>query len=304
MPGIVIAALIATLLALAIIGPLILRHTPVEERGRLLVIWALHLPMCAAASHFLRQPLDAQLVSWLGMGSGAHRFLTTFYAPLTEEPAKLWLLLTPWLLSRLNRENSLRHGMTIGLGFGVGELWLIAYWVTLNPSLSGAPWFAFIGFIQERIMVCVMHGVFTSAALRTIRAAPVRSVLFAMLLHYTGNFPIYLSQVRIPPLPPVVWQLVLVLWVMFYFVAMLAVVGWLYPDLGGMRQFLRARAQCPECGFIYPRLWLANLNVRMRYLITGWKRVYNRYERCPNCKKFHWAPTCPDDLPPDSKPAA
>ena len=53
----------------------------------------------------------------LGPDSAVFAGLDTLFAPLTEEPAKFWLLLVPWFLRRLRKENAPHLGMAIGLGF-------------------------------------------------------------------------------------------------------------------------------------------------------------------------------------------
>src|SRR5262249_34695729 len=154
-----------------------------------------HLPMAAVSFYLVRLPLDHWLVGTLGAGSLAHTVWGTLKAPLTEEPAKLWLLLAPWFRSRLRDENVPRLGLAIGLGFGVGEAWVVALLFSSDPRVSGLPWFEFgslSGYVVERIMGCVLHGAFTATALHFIRRAPGRAVLLAMGLHFLGNFPIFL----------------------------------------------------------------------------------------------------------------
>jgi hypothetical protein len=59
----------------------------------------------------------------LGADSRAFAVFDTCFAPLTEEPAKLWLLLVPAFVGRLRKENAPGVAMAIGLGFGLGEAW-------------------------------------------------------------------------------------------------------------------------------------------------------------------------------------
>jgi hypothetical protein len=296
MPGIYIAAIITTTLALAIGGRFILLGATKGERKFIIALVALHLPMCALAFHYLREPLDGCIQKLLGGNHAAYQFARTFYAPLTEEPVKLWLLFVPSFLATLNRENALCRAMAIGLGFGVGEMWFLASLNAQNPHIARIPWWALQGFLQERFMVCFMHGVFTCAALRTFREKPVCSVLFAMTLHYIGNFPIFLAQINVLPLGRN-WQVVLVLWVMFYFLAMLALLARFYPDVGGIRKFLHVRGQCPECGFGFPRSRLENFNIRCRQLLFGCSIGHNiSLRRCPNCKRWHREKTFTEDI--------
>lgn len=100
MQGIYITAIITTSLSLAVIGSIIFWRSPREERSFLSVVILSEIPMCALAFYFIRLPLDGWLRTLLGLQSGIYKFLTTLYAPITEEPAKLWILLIPWFLKK------------------------------------------------------------------------------------------------------------------------------------------------------------------------------------------------------------
>lgn len=231
MKGIYVAAIITTALSLTIIGSFILRKSPKKEWPILVAAMLLQIPMCAAAFYFIRLPLDKFLQGFLGQGSGIYTFLTTLYAPITEEPIKLWILLIPWFISKLNGKNAVRIAMAIGLGFGVGEMWFVAAQLAKYPQIASLPWYSLGGYISERFMVCVIHGAFTAVALRQFRKAFIMGVLAAIFLHFIGNFPIYLAGNNFWSLGKSTWQVILLLWVPFYFLAMVALLAYFaYKD--------------------------------------------------------------------------
>jgi hypothetical protein len=275
--GIWIAASLVTIIALGIIGGGLFARASGEERRFLGLLTFLHLPMCAIAFHGVRMPLDRFVRDALGTGD-FYRFVTIFYAPLTEEPAKLWVLLIPILASRITRANALRAAFAIGLGFGIGEAWLVASWIAGDARYAVMPWHQFGGYIGERLMVAVLHGCFTATAFRSIREKPARSILFAMFLHYLGNFPIYVA--RLDPLgfgkDP--WMALLTAWVPLYLAALALFLVWWYGlALDDLRVTLNGRAECPSCGAVYVRPIFYALN-----------SFTTRYERCPACRRWHW----------------
>src|SRR5882724_3658916 len=95
MPGIYLTAILTTAVAAAIFGTL-LHHLRLPANERLLwLAAALVLPLQPLAFYFVRLPLDHWLVAHFGSASAIYQWLTSLYAPLTEEPAKLVPLLIP-----------------------------------------------------------------------------------------------------------------------------------------------------------------------------------------------------------------
>ena len=177
MDGIYIAAIIVTFLSVATIGGILLWKSPRKEYPLLVSAFLLLLPMSPMAFYLVRLPLDGWLQGLLGRTSETYERLSALlFAPITEEPIKLWILLIPWFLSRLDSKNTIRLAMVIGLGFGVGEIWFLATELAKNPRIASLPWYMLGGYMQERFMVCVMHGVFTAVALRQVRKALILGV--------------------------------------------------------------------------------------------------------------------------------
>lgn len=195
-PGIIIAALVTTLVCLGVIGGVLFMSWPRPARRSLALILVLQLPMCALAYYGVRTPIRHLIETHVDPAAPAYVLASTLYAPLTEEPAKLWLLLLPWFRRQVTPKTAVRLGMAIGLGFGVGELWFLAELLSRKPEFAALPWYAFGGFFNERFMVCFCHGVFTTTALRAFPHAPLRGFFGATGLHLIGNFPLALAAIR------------------------------------------------------------------------------------------------------------
>lgn len=236
MHSIYIAAIIPTLLGLGIIGGLLWWLSLKEERKLLALIVLLELPLCAFAYYLIRQPLDALLQRAISPFSDGYRLLTTWYAPLTEEWVKLLVLLIPAVFRKIDRSNFLLFAVAIGLGFGIGELWFLAYEFSKVPVFSSLSWYSFSGFMQERFLVLVMHAAFTGAALLFFRKKRFMvGFLIAVLLHYIANFPIFLAAISFGGLSTGDWKTILLIWTQFYFLAMV-----------GFLAFLLIKVQTPE----------------------------------------------------------
>ncbi len=224
MAGIYIAGLIAVAMALAAVGAIL----AVFDRRRwwlYALLLLVELPMSAAAFYYLRVPLDGWVKTLIAERE-AYAFVTTFYAPLTEEPAKLWPLLMPLVWRRLALSNALAIALALGAGFGIGEIGFLADRVAQSPAMAKLPWGAFLPFILERVLVCVWHAGFVAvtvyAAARRPALVPL-AVLGSMALHFVGNFPIYLGARNAFALGREAWQLALFAWTLVYTMAMAAV---------------------------------------------------------------------------------
>jgi hypothetical protein len=274
--GIFIAAILTTGIALAIFGTL-LRRLKQPANGRLLLLAALiALPLEPAAFYFVRVPLDHWLTGMLGSNSPTLRWLVTLYAPVTEELAKLVPLLIPAIRRDLRRENFGRYALAIGLGFAIGEMWFLAEAVSRIPALAGTPFYKFGGYFGERLMTCVFHSVFVGAALWGWRRNFGLGVLGAMVLHWLGNFPIFLLSWNAGGMGPAFWGAVVQAWIVLYFIGALALFSYFLLGRISPGRLFYGRRKCPECGAVYDApLFSVNL-------------VTRRYERCPQCRHWHF----------------
>lgn len=276
MPGIYLTAVLTTAAALAIFGTLIhLLRLPAKER--LLCLAAiLALPLQPLAFYYVRVPLDHGLVAHLGSGSVAYTWLATCYAPLTEEPAKLLVLLIPAIRRDIRAENFVRYALAIGVGFAIGEMWFLANRLAHNPTIAALPFYQLGGYFEERLMVCVFHSAFLAVALWQLRRRFALGVAGAMALHWLGNFPISLMNWNVFGLGHTVWSSVVEVWLMFYFVAAIVLLYYLGSGRVVPGKLFYGMRNCPECHSDYPAPLL------------GLNFGPTRYERCPHCQHWHW----------------
>jgi hypothetical protein len=277
MPGIYIAAALAGALALAAIGTFLLKGASAEERRLYAALLILQLPMSWFTFQYVRVPLDA----WLRIAIAdreLYTIVTLFYAPVTEELAKLWPVLLPWVWRRLVPATAVRIALALGLGFGLGEIAFLADRLARVPTMAPLPWYHFGGFVTERIAVCVWHSAFTAvvvfAAARAAVLLPL-GFLGAAVLHFVGNLPIYLASRRVFGLTQEYWQLALFGWTMIYTIA-LALLLFLITRATGTRFLAASKRKCRFCGAEY-KAPIMGLN------LGAW-----RYERCSSCGKSQW----------------
>ena len=205
MPQIYIMAVITLLISLALWGGLIYLLTGHEKRYFWLLI--LGLPLSAIANLLLKRPAiilvgqSFHVQPGLGLESPAW-FLAfmVLITPLVEEPIKVLplLLRRAWKLVT-SQTSALWVGFVLGISFGLGEAALIAYGVAQNNAYASLPWYAFTGFLNERIMACFAHGVFTALLLTGMQQGG-RSISYGLLaaigLHLFLNVPAVLYQFK------------------------------------------------------------------------------------------------------------
>lgn len=281
-PDLYIAASITTLLAILIIGSTLIYRSKGERKFIILLI-LLELPMCAIVYEFVRLPLDSLLRELIGDTSNIYQFVKAIYAPITEEPAKLWPLLIPWFYRRISSKNIIRVAFALALGFGIGEAWLVASFMLKNPDIASLHWYTLNGYIGERFFVCILHAAFTGVAIRwiVVHKSVFKGLFFAMLLHFTVNFPIFLSGKNLFNLGKENWRMLLIIWMQLWALITICIFVLLTPGSKDKKWFkktfmtFKAKIRCPGCKEIYRRP------------VLGIALINSSYERCPLCKKWH-----------------
>jgi hypothetical protein len=278
------AAILTIALGLAIFVPILRLLTARGERWLAAACLVATLPMSWAMYHGVRLPLDGWLKATLGEGDGLG-WIRTAYAPLTEEPAKLWPLLLPWVRRGITRENVGRMALALGVGFALGEVVLVAQLIAVHqPDVAKMPWYLLGGFIWERLATCVVHSGMTALALTLWRrrSQPLLGLLLAMLAHYLVNFPISMSRWGWLGSNKTLAMLLLSGWVGLAFLLALAGLAWLQYGRSRFGALFYGSAVCPGCRQPYERsLWGLNLGPS------------RRYEKCPHCRKWHWTERAP-----------
>jgi len=203
MPQIYIMAVITLVVSLVLWGGLIYLFTGHQKRYFWLLV--LGLPLSAIANLFLKRPAIILVGQTFhvqpGLGLESPTWFLAFMVlitPLVEEPIKvLPLLLRPAWKMVTSRASALWTGFALGVSFGLGEAAFIAHGVAQNDAYASLPWYAFTGFLNERIMACFAHGVFT-AVLLTGMQRKGRSLLYGLFaalgLHLFLNAPAVMYQ--------------------------------------------------------------------------------------------------------------
>ncbi len=282
-----IAATITAIVALTITVAMLLWISNKEERPVVLLCLVCTAPMCWLMYHCVRVPLDGLLVSWLGDGA-AMSWIRTAYAPITEEPAKLWPLLLPFVRKAITTGNISKFALALGGGFAIGEVLTVAGLIhDKSPEIAALPWYQLGGFMQERIMTCVIHPGMTVVALWLLRNHNnfFGGLLAAMTVHYLANFPIAMARQGWLGTNVVIVQSILVLWVMFCAVAAFGILFYLRGNSRKAGTLFFGEAICPSCKTRYERSLLKGANFGFSL----------RYEPCPACNKWHWTRRAPEE---------
>jgi hypothetical protein len=205
MPQIYIMAVITLVVSLALWGGLTYLFTGHQKRYFWLLL--LGLPLSAVANLFLK-PQAIIAVGHAahvqpGLGLAAPIWFLGFkvlVTPLVEEGIKVapLLLRSAWRMV-ISRVRALWVGFILGVSFGLGEAGFIAYAVAQNDVYDSLPWYAFTGFLNERIMACFVHGVLTAILVIGMQRGG-RYILYGYLtavgLHLFLNAPTVMYQVK------------------------------------------------------------------------------------------------------------
>ncbi len=168
MPGIYIMAVITFVLSAAFWGAMIYLFAGRTRRFLWLVVPA--LPLSWIVNNYVKASValvigqTAGIPQRLGLARPVwFTFVLFMLTPVLEELTKAIPLLLPWA-RRLMQDAyaAFWTGMTLGLGFGLGEIFFVAWADAHVPAYAALPWYMLTGFLSERVMVCFAHGVMTS----------------------------------------------------------------------------------------------------------------------------------------------
>lgn len=276
MPGIYISAIITIATVLSLASLVIIKRLSLRDRV-FAFIWMILAGLAFFGAYYLmRLPVDRVINPLMQIDPTNYRWIASLYAPLTEEPAK-WIVIIPLLLlGRITANNKGAWALSLGIGFGIGEILFLAQSVAANPFSAGLPWYYSSGFILERLMVCIIHSGFFLIAIEAILSRKYWVILLAPVLHWLLNFPIFLS-VQFPFSDGgVLWSQLLWMWITLFMICSLILLSSRLFSTPSAKVSILGKAICPECNTLYVRPW------------RGINRIGKRYERCPNCKKSHW----------------
>ncbi len=206
MPPIYIMAVITLAASTAMWGGLIYALSGRAKR----YLWLLlpGLPLSAFVNLLIKKPLivwvgeTANIVPNLGLATPLWFIILLWLVPpITEEAIKLTPLLLPWARQRLySRAGALWTGTALGVGFGLGEAMFLAYGIAQSAQYTAYPWYAFTGYLGERLIVCFCHGIMTAVVVTGLQQGKWRALtgcLAAMGLHALINVGAVLAQLDV-----------------------------------------------------------------------------------------------------------
>jgi uncharacterized membrane protein YhfC len=163
--GIYIAAAISTVLGIWFYRTLARQFAKLNRD--LLIIFGIALPLSPVVNLLVKRPLINYLRSVWGFGSSPHLWPWWFalialgIVGVSEESIKLLPLL--WRPARarvVERSGVAALAMVIGLAFGIGEAWFIAWGIhRTQPQIAQLPFYKLTGFIGERVLAMVIHSI-------------------------------------------------------------------------------------------------------------------------------------------------
>jgi uncharacterized membrane protein len=176
------------------------------------LLWLLlpGLPLSAFANLVVKRPL----VLWLGEigqvepGQGLATPLwfilaLSLVSPVTEEAIKVLPLLLPAVRRQVDSLGSaVWVGLALGISFGLGEAAYLAYNVAQAPEYAEVPWYAFTGYLSERLVVSLVHGLLTMLVVVGLWRGGWRTLggyLVAVLMHLVVNLGAILYQLDVIP---------------------------------------------------------------------------------------------------------
>ena len=202
--AIYIAALIATATSALLWGGLV--YWLSKRKWMYLALMLITLPFSAIVNLWIKKPVCEFLLSSLDISELSMTspvwFLVfvLFLSPVTEEAVKLSPLLAKQVRRMIDRSSALWTGMGLGMGFGIGEIWYLAWGFSMVPGLTGYPFYYFGGFIWERVTVVFIHGVMTAVAVTAFTKRGkglLTGYIGAVFLHAFTNIGAMLYQTRL-----------------------------------------------------------------------------------------------------------
>jgi len=199
-----IAALIATATSALLWGGLAYWFS--KRKWMYLALMLITLPFSAIVNLWIKKPVYEFLLSSLDISELSMTspvwFLVfvLFLSPVTEEAVKLSPLLAKQVRRMIDRSSALWTGMGLGMGFGIGEIWYLAWGFSMVPGLAGYPFYYFGGFIWERVTVVFIHGVMTAVAVTAFTKRGkglLTGYIGAVFLHAFTNIGAMLYQTRL-----------------------------------------------------------------------------------------------------------
>jgi len=203
--GIYIAALIATVISMLLWGGLV--YWLSGSKRVYFALMLMNLPLSAIVNLYIKKPMYETLTSLLKVppilditSPWWFLLLIHFLPPISEEAIKLSPLIAGRVRNIVNKSSALWMGMAFGMGFGIGEIWYLAWRISMMPEYAEYPFYYFGGFIGERIIAVFIHGVMTAIAVIRFmngRGGLLVGYIWAVLFHAFANVGAMLYQIKV-----------------------------------------------------------------------------------------------------------
>ncbi len=162
-------ALFATFLAYALFLFLAKEWLGMEVK-KVLGFSALTMVLCPAVNLLIKKPLLGAALTALNFKSEPQFWqlwflgVSLFLAPITEEAIKILPMISKAMRRHLLPEwRAYGTGFALGFGFGIGEIWYLAWGFTQKmPELANGPLFQLFGFLGERFLASFVHAFLTA----------------------------------------------------------------------------------------------------------------------------------------------
>ncbi|MEM1986280.1 MAG: PrsW family glutamic-type intramembrane protease [Nitrososphaeria archaeon] len=203
MHGIFVAAIITTIISIILWGGILYWLSKGSKYFKFVLIT---VPFSAIVNLFIKKPVYELALYYFNISPKLNvstplffLIFVLFLSPITEEAIKLLPLIVGRFRRFLSPYSALWIGFALGVGFGLGEIWYLAWNFSMVPEFAGYPFYYFTGFMSERMIVVFIHGVMTSVAVVNLLKGwkgGLFGYIYAVLLHALTNFGAFLYQIQ------------------------------------------------------------------------------------------------------------
>lgn len=206
--GLYIAAGIITVISLVALGSYL--YWGIRKERKFFLLVGFSLPFSFIVNQFVKEPIGASLQELFHLTRDWRNspwwflVILLFISPFTEEAIKLFPVLVTPIKKRLRSySEAFGVGFALGLGFGIGEIWYIAWSIfEEDTQMASLAFYKFGGFMGERLLVCFIHGILTLIAVTGIFLGIKKAIIYylgAVLLHAVVNIGPMIYQTKILP---------------------------------------------------------------------------------------------------------
>jgi RsiW-degrading membrane proteinase PrsW (M82 family) len=179
MHGIYVAAVIATVISVLLWGGIFYWLC---KKPKNLLPALITLPFSTIVNLLVKKPIYESILSFSEISPKLSPatplwflLFVLFLSPLTEEAIKISPLTLKQIRQMIDQSSAIWIGTALGMSFGIGEIWYLAWRFSMVPEFAQYPFYYFTGFINERTVVVYIHGVMTAVAVTGLQKGEKRS---------------------------------------------------------------------------------------------------------------------------------